>query len=297
MRCRLQLPGRLAGVADQFVDRVDCGLHRAVAMHHRAEHHFLGQLVGFRLDHQHSALGACHHQVELRTLQLGRRRIHDVFTVEVADARRPDRPLERNAGQRQRGRRTDQSRDVRIDFGINRQHVYDDLHFVEESIRKQRTNRAVDQARRQRLLFRGTPLALEESARDSTGRVSLFDVVDSQREEVLARFGLFARNDRRKHDGVIHRADDRSARLARDLARFQRHRVRAVRECLRDLFKHLAFLSFLFVRRRSSLPLQRRGTLRYRRLGAEDPTLRPYRSAHVAGQRQTACVDHPTQAV
>ena len=51
---------------DQFVDRLDRGLHLLVAVDDRAEHHVLGQLVRFRLDHQHGGVGAGDHQVELR---------------------------------------------------------------------------------------------------------------------------------------------------------------------------------------------------------------------------------------
>ena len=219
-----------------------------------------------------------------------------VLAVEIADARRADRSLERNARQRQSCRRADHRRDVGIDFGIDRQHVDDHLDFVKEAIGKQRTDRTVDQPGSQRLLLRGAAFALEEAARDAPCRVGLLDVVDGQREEVLAGLGFLAGNDGGQHHGVVHRADDRAAGLACNFTRLERHGMRAVRELLRYLFEHLAFLSCLFRCGRSTISAQRPGTPRYRRLGAGKPPLRPYRSAHVAGQRQTARVDHSTQA-
>ena len=239
----LPLPHRLAGVAHEFVDGVDRRLHLGVAVHHGAQHHVFRQLVGFGLDHQHGAFGAGNDQVQARGLQLGGGRVDDVLPVEIADTGSTDRALERDAGQRQRRRRPDHRRDVGIDLRINRQHVDDHLHFVEEAIGKERPDRTVDQPTRQGFLLGRSPFALEESARDAAGGVRLFDVVDGEREEVLTRLGFLARHHGGQHDGVVHRAHDRAARLARDLARLQRHGVRTVRKLLGYLVKHLTFLS------------------------------------------------------
>ena len=53
---------------------------------------------------------------ELRGLELGRGRVEHVLAVDVAHARGADRAVERNAGERERGRRADHRRDVRIDL-------------------------------------------------------------------------------------------------------------------------------------------------------------------------------------
>ena len=168
----------------------------SVAEHHRAEHHVLGQLLRLRLDHQHRVLGAGDDQVELRLLELRRGRVEHVLAVDVADARGADRAVERNAGERQRRRDADHRRDVGIDFRIDRHDRRDDLDFVVEAVREQRPDRAVDQARGQHLLLRGPALALEEAAGNLAGGVGLLDVVDGEREEVLAGLRLLRRRPR-----------------------------------------------------------------------------------------------------
>ncbi len=119
----------------------------------------------------------------------------------------------------------------------------DDLDFIEEAIRKQRTYRAVDQARGQRLLLGGAPLALEKTAGDAAGGIGLLYVIDGQREEVLAWLGFLARHYGGQHDRVVHRTDHGSTRLTRDLAGLQRDGMCTVRKFLRYLIEHLAFLS------------------------------------------------------
>ena len=69
----------------------------------------------------------------------------------------------------------------------------DDLHFVEEALGEQRADRAVDQARGQRLLLGRAAFALEEAAGDAARGVGLLDVVDREREEVLARTAFLRR--------------------------------------------------------------------------------------------------------
>ena len=124
------------------------------------------------------------------------------------------------------------------DLGVQRQHVDDDLHFVEEAFREQRAERAVDQARGQRLELARAAFALEEAAGDLAGGVGLLDVVDGQREEVLARLGVLGGDDGGEHHGVVDVDDDGAARLARDLAGFQRDGVLAPLEGLGDFVEH-----------------------------------------------------------
>ena len=93
--------------------------------------------------------------------------------------------------------------------------VAHDLHFVEEAVREQRADRAVDQARGQRLFLGRTTFALEEAARDAARGVGLLDVVDGQREEVLARVARSWRPTAvTRTDGVAHRDEDRTVGLA-----------------------------------------------------------------------------------
>ena len=70
----------------------------------------------------------------------------------------------------------------------------DDLNFIEEAFREQRTNRSVNQAGGKRFFFARTAFALEETSGDTAGSVSLFDVINSEGEEILTRFNFFLCN-------------------------------------------------------------------------------------------------------
>ena len=242
---RIPVDFRLAAVAHQVMDRVDDRFHLVVAEDDGAEHDFFGQLLGFGLDHQDGGLGTGNDQVHLARLELGGGRVEDVLAIGVTDARGADRAGERHARHAQRGRCADHGGDVRIDLRIDRQHVDDDLDFVEVAFREQRTDRTVDQARGQRLFFGRTAFALEEAARDLAGCVGLLDVIDGQREEILARLGVFARYHGRQDDGVFDRHQHGAGCLTSDLAGFQGDLMLAVLECFRDFVKHGYSLSNL----------------------------------------------------
>src|SRR6185436_11200606 len=220
---------RLAQVRlGELVDRLDRGLHLLVAVGHAAEHDVLGELERLRLHHHHARLGAGDDQVQLRLLQLARRGVEDVLAVDVADAARADGPVERHARQGQRRRHADHRRDVRVDFRIERQNLRHDLDFVVEAVGEQRPDRPIDEARGQRLFFGGAAFALEEAAGDLARRVGLLGVVDGQREEFLPGLGGFRRGDRGEDDGVVHRDQHRTVRLAGDLAGLEGDLVVAV---------------------------------------------------------------------
>ena len=216
------------------MDRLDRRLHLLVAENNRAEHDVLGKLLRLRFHHQDGVLGARYHEVELAFLELCRRGVEHVFAVDAAHAGGPDRAVERNAGNSQRRRDSDQCRNVGIDFGIARKHVRNHLHFIVKPVRKQRTDGPVDQTGGQCLLFRRPAFALEEAARNLASGIGLLDVIAGERQEVLPCLGLPRSNHRAEHDGVVHVHHDRSVRLARHFAGFQRHLARAVGERLLD---------------------------------------------------------------
>ena len=161
----------------------------------------------------------------LRSVAVG---IQQVLPVTVADARGADRALERDARQRERGGSAEHRGDVRVDVRIERHDRGDHLHFVEEALGEQRADRAVDQARGERLLLRRPAFALEEAAGDAAGRVGLLDVVDRQREEVLVRVGVLAADGGDEDHGVAHGDEDRAVGLAREAAGFDGDSVRTV---------------------------------------------------------------------
>ena len=180
----------LGGLLGQLDDGVDHRLDVPVAEHHGAEHDLFGQLLGFRFDHQHGVLGAGDDEVELAFLHLVDRRVEHVFAVDVGDARAADRAHEGHAGERQRRGGRHHRDDVGIVLLVVRQHGDDHLGVAAPAVGEQRTDRAVDQARGQRVLFGRAALALEVAAGNAAGGVVLLGVVDGERQEVDAGLRL-----------------------------------------------------------------------------------------------------------
>ncbi|MNM49426.1 hypothetical protein D3C81_604310 [compost metagenome] len=133
-----------------------------------------------------------------------------------------DRAFERNAGNGQGSRGTDHRSDVRVGLLAGGNHGADDLHFVHEAFREQRTDRTVDQARGQRLFLGRTAFTLEEATRDLAGGVGLFLVVDRQREETLAWIGLLGTDHGHQHGDVVVDGNQHGAGcLTGNTARFE----------------------------------------------------------------------------
>ena len=231
-------PGRLAGVAHQVVDGGDGDIALLVAIHHGGEHDFFGQARSFGFDHQHGGLRAGDDQIHLAVHQLGLAGVQHVLAVDVAHAGSADGAVEGDAGDRQRGGGADHGGDVSLDFGVQADDVDDDLDFVEEAFGEQRADRAVDQAAGQRLVLGGAALALEEAAGDLAGGVGLLEVVDGQREEVLAGLGFGLGDHGGQHDGAFDVDEDGAGGLAGDFARLQHDVVATPLEGLGDLVEH-----------------------------------------------------------
>ena len=70
---------------------------------------------------------------------------------------------------------------------------------------KQRPDRPIDQPAGENFFFRGTPLALDEAARNFSGGVSVFAIVHRERKEARSRFGLFGHASGDEHDRVPER--------------------------------------------------------------------------------------------
>jgi hypothetical protein len=209
---------------------------------HGAEHHVLGKLVRLGLHHHHALLRSGNDQIELGLLELRGGRIDHVLPVDVAHAAGADRPVERHARKRQRRRHREHRRNVGIHFGIQRHHLRHHLHLIEEPIREQRTDRAVDQAGGQRFLLGRSPLALEETAGNLAGGVGALRVVDRQREEVLVRARFLRGSDGRQHDRVVDGAHHGALRLARDFTGFESDLVVAQLERFLDRIQWITSL-------------------------------------------------------
>ena len=214
--CRLPVPLGLAGLFDQTVDGLNGGAHLVVAEDDCTEHDVFRQLVRLGLDHEHCALGAGHHEVQLGRLKLRCSGIEDVLAIRVADTGGANRPVEGNARNGQRGRGADHGRNVGVDLGVERQHVDHDLHLVVEPLWKERAQRPVDEAGGQGLFLRGSALSLEEASGDLSRSVGLFNVIHRQGEEVLAGLRRLCSHHSGEHDGVIDTDDHRPSGLTSD---------------------------------------------------------------------------------
>ena len=159
----------------------------------------------FRLDHQHRGFCAGHDHVQRRVFERCIAWVQEVLTVYIANPSRSNRAFERNTGQCQRRRRSDQSRDVRIMVFIRRQNGWYDLDFVHEALRKQRPNGPVYQPTSQGFLLGGSTFTTKEATRDLAGGIGLLLIVDSQWEERLSRPRRFGTNDRGQHYGIANR--------------------------------------------------------------------------------------------
>ncbi len=233
------LPGERLGAdfGNEGVDRVDRGLQFAMAEHHRAKHHVLGQQLGLGLDHQHGIGGAGDHQFEFGLLQLAGGRVEQVATVPITDLGGTDRPGERCARQGERGRSADHGRNIAIDLRIHRHDRGDDLGLVAEALRKQRTDRPIDQARGQSFLLGGTPLTLEESTGNAAAGVELFLIVDGERKEIEPLAQALVDHGGNQYHRVGHPHQNGATGLTGDLARLQRDRMVAELETL-AYFRH-----------------------------------------------------------
>ena len=235
---RLQVPGLLGAVLGERDDRLDHRTALPLGEHHRAQHLRLGQRLRFGFDHQHRIGGAGDHHVEGRVLKLVHARVEHILAADVADPGAGDRTEEGDAGDGQRRRGSDQSRDVRVVFEIVAQDRADDLCLVAETAREERADRPVDQPRGQRFLLRRAAFALEEAARDASGREGLFLVVDRKRKEIDALPGLLLRHRGTEHGGFAIGHEHGAVRLAGDPACLDDQRTAAPGQFLPVNRKH-----------------------------------------------------------
>ena len=110
-------------------------LRLLVAEHDGAEHDLFGQLLGFRLDHQHGVGGAGHDEIELAVGAAVDGEVEDVFAVDVADAGGADRAHEGDAGDGQGRGGGDHGEHVGIVLHVVLENGDDDLRLVAGSHR------------------------------------------------------------------------------------------------------------------------------------------------------------------
>ena len=107
-----------------------------------------------------------------------------------------------------------------------------------ETFREQRTDRTVDQTAGQNFFFALFAFAFEETAGDFTCCVSTLEVIDSQREEVLAFFHFFVGGHGNQNNGIAHGYFNGSSGLAGNFAGFQSNGLITVLEGLNVFIEH-----------------------------------------------------------
>ncbi|CCJ95232.1 Spidroin 1 [Cronobacter malonaticus 681] len=201
---RLPVPARFARFFHEIVDVLNHNLLLLVAEHHSAQHLIFAQQFSFRFHHQHGAFSTSNNQIQLAGFQLVLGRVQYVLIVDVTHTRGTNRAVERNTGQRQRSGRANHRDDIRVNLRVNGNNGRDNLNFVNEAFREQRTQRAVNQTRDQRFAFARTAFTTEETTRDAASSVGTLLIVNGQREKVLARLRFFSANYGHEYRSVIH---------------------------------------------------------------------------------------------
>ncbi len=237
-RSRLPIPQRFAAFFHQFVNRVDNDLHLLVTKHNGAEHDFFRELIRFGFHHQNGSFSTRDNQVQLGVLHLRKIRAENILIIDITDARGRDRSVEGDAGNSERCRSRNHGRNIRINFRIYGKNMNNDLYFVKEAFRKERTNRTVDQTGSQSFFFARTAFTFKEAAGDFSRSIGFFNVIDCQREEILSRFDFFFCNYGCKHHGVIHVAENCACGLTSDFTGFKANLMVAVLKRFNYFVKH-----------------------------------------------------------
>ena len=235
------IPGRFSGIAHEVMDRVDGDIALLMAEDHSTKHDLFAELLGFRLNHQHSGFSASHHQIHDGTLACGLARVEHILAIDVTDPGRTDGASERNATDGQGRTGGDQRCNISVDFRVERQGVNHHLNLIEKTFGKQGANRPINQATGQGFKFAGPAFAFEKTARNLARSVGFFQVIDSQREKVLAGFGVFGGHHRSKHNGVIDVDQHGAASLSGDFAGFHGDRVLAPGKGFGHFIEHAHF--------------------------------------------------------
>jgi hypothetical protein len=218
-RLRRQL--RLASDAHQLVLRVDQRLDLAMSELQRRENVGLRDFLGAALHHDQRLARPRHDQLQVALGLLGVGGIHDPFAADATEPHGPDRTEERDLGERERRRRTEEGRQIRRVLAVVSEHGGRHLHLVAEALGKEGPNRAVDETADQDLPIREPRLALEEPARDLARRRCLLDEVHGERKEIDALARRACRHGHEDHAvGVGHEGG--SGRLLRHPPRLDR---------------------------------------------------------------------------
>ena len=178
-----------------------------------------GVLAGTGLDHGDGNItvldhAASDHNLEHGALTLAPTREGDPLAINQRQTHTGDRAFERQAGDHGGSGSGVQGDDIVSVIRVHGEHGFDDLHFVAQGVREQRTQRAVDDTAGEDRLGARAAFTTEERARDLAGGVHLLFNIDGQREEVvvLLRAGTGG-GGRQNHRIIVKIGGDGTIRL------------------------------------------------------------------------------------
>ena len=145
---------RLAGLLLELLHRRGQLLDLAVGDVERVEDLGLGDALGAGLDHQDRLVGAGDDQVQVQFLVRLLGRVDDEVTVQFSDADGADVLGDRDRRDRQRRGGAVHRQDVVRVHPVDRHRHRDQLGLEVPALGEQRTDRAIDHARRQRRFLR-----------------------------------------------------------------------------------------------------------------------------------------------
>ena len=184
----------------------------------RIEHVGLGDLERATLDHHDRVVGRGDDDVHVAEAELLECRIEHPLAVHPANAHAGDRPLQRDLRRVERVGRGDKCQNVGVIHLVRGDDVDEHLDFVLEALGKERPiERSMIRAFEDLRVVR-PPFALDEAARDLSGGVGLFLVLDREREE-RQRTLLVADGDGGEHHRVAELDDGRACGLLRHASR------------------------------------------------------------------------------
>src|SRR5574344_1615374 len=113
-----------------------------------ADHRFFGDFVSAAFDHADGRFRTCDHEVQIGDGHLIISRHHDVLAIDDGDADRGHLFLERKFGETDGEGRSAHAEHIGSEALIGGKDLHEELHFTREVFREHRTDRAVDDARR-----------------------------------------------------------------------------------------------------------------------------------------------------
>ena len=111
-------------------NRINHWLDRVMTKIHRPKHDVFRQLLGFRFNHQHTFMRACHDKIKRGVFHLFNRWIQYIGIIDPTNPRGGDRPKEGNTRQGEGGRGANHRRNIRVVFHIMRQNSTNNLCFA-----------------------------------------------------------------------------------------------------------------------------------------------------------------------